>query len=200
MPSAVSNLLRLLRLQRSAQSNRSYQRGFTLMELMVVIALAGIMGTIATPSWLRFWDTQRAKGAQQQAFLAIRQAQSTAIRTNRRWRVAFRNSPQAGSQWSYYPVDSAAPSTQPNANSLRWQPLSNDIQIDAPETTLRKSHDGTWFAEFNHRGGVHGQLGRVTMIAADRPSSRRCIIVSTLGGSLREGTAVLAPSNPRQCD
>jgi prepilin-type N-terminal cleavage/methylation domain-containing protein len=186
--------------RQTSSAAQSQPQGFTLMELMVVLAIAGILGAIAAPSWLRFWDAQRAKGAQEEVYLGMRQTQSSAIRTNRRWRMAFRPNPQGGSsQWSNYPVDSMDPSVQPNAQTLTWHPLSNGIKIDENETTLRKA-TGLWLVDFNHRGAVHGQLGRLTVIAADRPASRRCVIVSTLGGALREGVSVPTIDALRKCD
>jgi prepilin-type N-terminal cleavage/methylation domain-containing protein len=179
---------------------RASQQGFTLMELIVVVAIAGILGTIAAPSWVQFWDAQRARGAQDEAYLSIRQTQSNAIRTNRRWRIAFRNNLENGTgQWSTYPIESSESSAQPPASQLRWQTLANRVKIDQQETTLRTAN-GVWIVDFNQRGAVHGQLGRVTVIAGDRPTSRRCVIVSTLGGALREGHAVQAPADQRQCD
>jgi prepilin-type N-terminal cleavage/methylation domain-containing protein len=200
-------LNRRLRAQRPTSSAQTQQQGFTLMELMVVVAITGILGAIAAPSWLQFWDAQRAKGAQEEVYLGMRQTQSSAIRTNRRWRMAFQVNSQGGGQWSNYPVDAIDPSTLPNTQTLTWHPLSNGVKIDQKETTLRESN-GSWLVDFNHRGAVHGQLGRLTVIAADRPASRRCVIVSTLGGALREGSSVLAPAaapatappTVRQCD
>lgn len=169
------------------------------MELMVVVAITGILGSIAAPSWQRTWDAQRAKGAQAEIYLGMRQTQSNAIRTNRRWRMAFRSNPQGGDQWSNYPVDSMAPSDQPDAQTLTWHPLSNGVKIDQEETTLRKAMN-VWLVDFNHRGAVHGQLGRLTVTAADRPASRRCVIVSTLGGALREGVSIADNEALRKCD
>jgi Tfp pilus assembly protein FimT len=169
------------------------------MELMVVVAITGILGAIAAPSWLRFWDAQRAKGAQEEVYLGMRDTQVKAIRTNRRWRMAFRSNLQGASQWSNFPVDSMSPSSEPDAQTQTWHSLSNNIKIDKEETTLRWT-GSLWLVDFNHRGAVHGQLGRLTVIAADRPASRRCVIVSTLGGALREGASVPASDALRKCD
>jgi prepilin-type N-terminal cleavage/methylation domain-containing protein len=201
------SLNRWIRARRQTSAVQSQTQGFTLMELMVVVAITGILGSIAAPSWLRFWDAQRAKGAQEEIYLGMRDTQAKAIRTNRRWRMAFRSNLQGASQWSNFPVDSLSPSSEPDATTQTWHSLSNNIKIDKDETTLRQSN-GSWLVDFNHRGAVHGQLGRLTVIAADRPASRRCVIVSTLGGALREGSSVLAPAaapatapaTVRQCD
>ncbi len=199
-------LNRWIRARRQVQSA---SQGFSLLELMVVVSITGILGSIAAPSWSRFWDVQRSKGAQEEIYLGMRDTQAKAIRTNRRWRMAFRSNPQGGGQWSNYPVDSMNPSALADPKTLTWHPLSNGVKIDEPETTLRKvTGVGPWLVDFNHRGAVHGQLGRLTVIAADRPASRRCVIVSTLGGALREGSSVLAsatapataPATVRQCD
>jgi prepilin-type N-terminal cleavage/methylation domain-containing protein len=133
------SLNRLIRARRQTSAVQSQTQGFTLMELMVVVAITGILGAIAAPSWLRFWDAQRAKGAQEEVYLGMRDTQVKAIRTNRRWRMAFQVNSQGGGQWSNYPVDSIDPSVQADAKTLTWHPLSNGIKIDENETTLRKA-------------------------------------------------------------
>lgn len=61
---------------------RSRQRGFTLVELIIVLVLVGILGALAAP---RFFDRQTfdAAGFSQQVTALVRYAQKQAIAQNR---------------------------------------------------------------------------------------------------------------------
>ena len=67
----------------SARKNRLAVRkrslGFTLIEVLAVMAMVGILSAIAAPSWLGFVYNQRLNTSQTQIFRAIKTAQSAAI-------------------------------------------------------------------------------------------------------------------------
>lgn len=48
---------------RPAPARRPLQRGFTLIEVMIVLALVAILAAIALPSYQRYVNKSRAKGA-----------------------------------------------------------------------------------------------------------------------------------------
>jgi len=59
------------------------QRGFTIAELLVVIAVIGIIAVTATPLFLSFLETQQTRGAAQQVSTLLNQARQLAITRNR---------------------------------------------------------------------------------------------------------------------
>ena len=65
--------------------------GFTLLEILVVLALVGILGAIASPSWVGFSINQSLNSAQSRAFSNLRSAQSSAKRDQVDWQASFRN-------------------------------------------------------------------------------------------------------------
>lgn len=66
---------------RSIRRNRSHQ-GFTLFELLVVIALISIMATMSIPNFLRLMQRSKLTGITQETSLLIRMARDYAIRYN----------------------------------------------------------------------------------------------------------------------
>lgn len=150
--------------------------GFTLIEALVVILIAGILAAIAAPSWLAFRDRQTLNTAQDTVFLALREAQTKALRTKSTWQASFRENRDVV-QVAVHPAK-----TQPNM--AVWTSLDRSVRLDA-ETTLRES-GGVRGVQFNYRGHVNGQLGRVTISSKNNNTLKRCVITSTLLGALRK--------------
>ncbi|MCL1464472.1 pilus assembly FimT family protein [Argonema galeatum] len=161
-----------------------FSRGYTLVEMLVVIALIGIISAIAVPGWLAFLNRIRLNSSQAQALSVMREAQVNAKREKRIWEASFRNS-NGLVQWSTHP-DSLPP------ESWNWQNLigedADNIEIDVSKTTLLR-RDGAYNVQFQYKGHVNGQLGRITFIIRAQSNSanasKRCVWVSTLLGVLR---------------
>lgn len=63
-------------------SHPSFSKGFTLIELMVVILILGILTTVAIPSFREFIINQRIKSASFDLMSTIKLARSEAIKRN----------------------------------------------------------------------------------------------------------------------
>lgn len=94
-----------------------YSKGFTLIELMVVVALIAIIATLATPSMIRF--VQRSQVAEQsRSFVSF-------LQESRGQAVLLRR--------SAYPVNiiagTSGGSTNIGDNSAEWSPNSDRVSI-----------------------------------------------------------------------
>lgn len=160
-----------------------------MLEIVVVIAIIGILFAIAAPGWGSFLTNQRLNTAQEQAFLAMQTAQTKAKQQHLSWQTDFRQVNQV-LQWVAHP-DGITPSDS------QWNSFDPNIQLDA-ETTLRKI-GSIWRIEFSHLGRINGSLGRITLSGKTGGRTKRCVIVSTLLGTLRKGADRTTPQNGKYC-
>jgi type II secretory pathway pseudopilin PulG len=151
------------------------EAGMTLAEMLVIVVIVGILATIVAPAWRSFYLSRVLATAQDQVFQVIRQAQVAATQSHATWQASFQDS-GSGMKWALYPI--AAP------GAIVWQPLL-EVQIDPGLTTLAQQN-AIYQLQFNERGNVNGALGKLTLRTPDSSSLKRCVIASTLIGTLRK--------------
>ena len=121
-------------LTKSKQSSHLSQNtsGFTLIEILVVIALVGILSAIAAPSWLSFVARQRLNKANDTVLAALQEAQSLAKKNKRSYSVSIQVDNNNIPQISVYP------GTTPS----NWRDIGADLQIDAGDMLLFSNLNG----------------------------------------------------------
>lgn len=70
--------------------------GFTLVELMVTLAIAGILAGLAAPSFSEMIANQRARSAATDLYVALSKARSEALKRN----VSVALTPKTAGQWN----------------------------------------------------------------------------------------------------
>ncbi|WP_370587979.1 Tfp pilus assembly protein FimT/FimU [Trichocoleus sp. FACHB-591] len=151
-------------------------RGFTVLELLVTIAMVAIVSAIAAPSWLAFINNQSLIATQDQVQRSLHDAKRSAKQNKATWQVSFRE-PNGTGQWVVHPRSA-------NIHTLSWRNFDSRVNIDENETTFLES-GGVWRIQFNYRGHVNGQLGRLTLVLRQGGKAKRCVITSTLIGAIR---------------
>jgi prepilin-type N-terminal cleavage/methylation domain-containing protein len=121
----------LTKLKLSSRLSRNTS-GFTLIEVLVTIAIVGILSAIAAPSWLGFVARQRLNKANDTVFAALQEAQREAKKNKRSYSVSIQldNSINKIPQISVH-----RGSTPPNTTSSSWRNIGADLEIK-PGTIL----------------------------------------------------------------
>ncbi|MGD1902529.1 MAG: Tfp pilus assembly protein FimT/FimU [Geitlerinemataceae cyanobacterium] len=169
------------------------QRGFTIVEVLVVMVMVGILAAIAGPGWLSFVNNQRLRQSGDRALVAAREAQSESRKRASVWVASFREF-DGQVQWAVHPEGSTTPIWQEILNGE-----SDRVQIDTANSTLSSDcATGDYCVKFSDRGTLDEDwfndqspadelVGRVTFASSDSasPNSKRCLVITTILGTMQ---------------
>ena len=181
-----------LHCQSASRSQSRQNKGFTLLEILVVLFIAGILGAIVAPTWGWFLANRQVIYARDELRQGIQQAQVKSITNRSSWRFSLR---QRENHWEW----TIHPNEQNWEDVSGWQPLNANIQLEISDTTLAQKN-GVYYVRFGFMGEVKYRLSTVTVTTKNGLSKTRCVVISTLLGATRNGKEhSYANGNDRYC-
>jgi prepilin-type N-terminal cleavage/methylation domain-containing protein len=124
------------------------ERGFTLPEVLIVIALMGILLAIATSTWFGIVESRRVDSATNQMVSDLRLAHTRATNQLTYWAVvkdlsSLSVAPGLVPSADYYLVRIPSPPAVITAEDITRRYLPEGTQIDTATFTVRFSPDGS---------------------------------------------------------
>jgi len=143
-------------------------RGFTLTELMIVVAVFAVLVTLALPSYNQFVRNQRVKSASFDVFSSLVQARSEAITRNASITVA-----PVSSNWANgWTVKDAG------GTILRQQDALVNLTLTGPASVI-----------YNSSGRLSSTSGSFEITASGSSITSRCITVDLSGRPVSKAAA-----------
>ncbi|OQC55298.1 MAG: Fimbrial protein precursor [Deltaproteobacteria bacterium ADurb.Bin022] len=140
--------------------------GFTLIEMMVVIAVIAVLSAIAVPSFMEYARNQRLNGAARQVYTDLMNARQQAVTENKKIIVQFVNN----HQYQFVRDNDASETVTTGDETL----VLRDIQ---PEYS-----DVTFSAGFNPAFRPNGTgKNPVITLTSSSTGKTKCITISTAG-------------------
>jgi prepilin-type N-terminal cleavage/methylation domain-containing protein len=133
-------------------------KGFTLVELLVVLVITTILAVTAVPSFITYLQTNRLTTASQNLYYTLQYARSEALKRNTTVYVSF----QTGSNWCY----GINPGSTCSCNTANSCTLGSTTANSASQLTLSATGLVSNAVHFEPNHGAAGSSSTITFTNA----------------------------------
>ena len=165
---------------RTRANSASARKGFTLIEIMVAIAIIGIMALIFYPNIMNTLETRKIEGSAREVLTTLQRAKFQAVKTKLNHRVRFE---AVGEGWVYY-IEKEDNPTEWNTirGFLRKSiPLEFQVNVNFPSETVEFSPLG-FVANYSSTQNTI-TLQSLKLATYDKPDQR--VIKVIAGGTIQ---------------
>lgn len=146
---------------------RFNKTGFTLLELMIVVAVLGIVSAIAAPNYTNYMAERRLKGAARMVMSHLMAARQNAVSKNHEFKVFFNNDQRTFTILADANNNGTADTGE--ATEVR------DIRIDYYDVAFSASANPI----FSPRGTA--SLGTTVTLTSARTGTSKCVMAASTG-------------------
>jgi prepilin-type N-terminal cleavage/methylation domain-containing protein len=167
-------------------------KGFTVIELLVVILLGGLLVLAGVPAFMNYLRAARFNGAVNQVVSDAQQARYRAVSTGWQFRLIGFNSGAAHARRNQYrliarrttaagwPSETAAPFESSTQSAGPWVDV-NDLYPGATLNPTVMAGDGKFFVSFDARGARFGVQDFDPLVIGGETGTTRSVDVSAVG-------------------
>jgi len=165
---------------KTRDKSTSARKGFTLVEIMVAVAIIGAMALIFYPNIINTLESRKIEGSAREILITLQRAKFQAVKTKLNHRVRFE---ALGEGWVYYIEKEDNPTEWNTIHGFIRKSIPSEFQVDVdfPDETVEFSPLG-FVANYSSTQNTI-TLQSLKLATYDKPDER--IIKALAGGSIQ---------------